>query len=126
MRCVFVFFLFTTLLRMALNKSIVVHLLNKLNYLNEWAQCAVSGAQSLSSLFAGADVPARKVLELVARYRPPQKEILDYLNLLESRMNHANGAVVFATIKVFLNLTQDHVSLYAKAKQLLFVLFVRH
>lgn len=63
---------------MALNKSIVVHLLNKLNYLNEWAQCAV--------------------LELVARYRPPQKEILDYLNLLESRMNHANGAVVFATI----------------------------
>ncbi len=63
---------------MALNKSIVVHLLNKLNYPNEWAQCAV--------------------LELVARYRPPQKEILDYLNLLESRMNHANGAVVFATI----------------------------
>lgn len=82
---------------MVLNKSIVVHLLNKLNYLNEWAQCAV--------------------LELVARHRPPQKEILDYLNLLESRMNHANGAIVFATIKVFLNLTQDHVSLYAKVLQ---------
>ena len=79
---------------MALNKSIIVHLLNKLNYLNEWAQCAV--------------------LDLVARFRPPQKDILDYLNLLESRMNHANGAVVFATIKVFLNLTQDYVSLYAK------------
>ena len=72
----------------------MVHLLNKLNYLNEWAQCAV--------------------LNLVARFRPPQKEILDYLNLLEPRMNHSNGAIVFATVKVFLALTQDYVSLYAK------------
>lgn len=53
---------------------------------SEWAQCLV--------------------LELVAKYVPlDSNEIFDIMNLLEDRLQHANGAVVLATIKVFLHLT---------------------
>lgn len=53
---------------------------------SEWAQCLV--------------------LELVANYVPSDNsEIFDIMNLLEDRLQHANGAVVLATIKVFLQLT---------------------
>ena len=53
---------------------------------SEWAQCLV--------------------LELVARYVPSDSsEIYDIMNLLEDRLQHANGAVVLATIKVFMHLT---------------------
>jgi hypothetical protein len=34
-------------------------------------------------------------------------EIFDIMNLLEDRLQHANGAVVLATIKVFLHLTMS-------------------
>jgi vesicle coat complex subunit len=53
---------------------------------SEWAQCLV--------------------LELVVKYVPlDSSEIFDIMNLLEDRLQHANGAVVLATIKVFLQLT---------------------
>jgi hypothetical protein len=43
---------------------------------------------------------------LVAKYVPSEgSEIFDIMNLLEDRLQHANGAVVLATIKVFLQLT---------------------
>lgn len=53
---------------------------------NEWAQCLI--------------------LELVSKYVPSDSnEIFDIMNLLEDRLQHANGAVVLATTKVFLHLT---------------------
>lgn len=53
---------------------------------SEWAQCIV--------------------LELVSKYVPmDSEEIFDIMNLLEDRLHHANGAVVLATIKVFLHMT---------------------
>lgn len=55
---------------------------------SEWAQCLV--------------------LELVAKYVPSESnEIFDIMNLLEDRLQHANGAVVLASIKVFLQLTMS-------------------
>lgn len=46
------------------------------------------------------------MLELVSKYIPSDNsEIFDIMNLLEDRLQHANGAVVLATIKVFLQLT---------------------
>lgn len=46
------------------------------------------------------------VLELVAKYVPSDNsEVFDIMNLLEDRLQHANGAVVLATIKVFMQLT---------------------
>jgi len=53
---------------------------------SEWAQCLV--------------------LELVAKYVPSDSnEIFDIMNLLEDRLQHANSAVVLATIKLFMQLT---------------------
>lgn len=53
---------------------------------SEWAQCLV--------------------LDLAAKYVPSDNnEIFDIMNLLEDRLQHANGAVVLATIKLFLQLT---------------------
>ena len=44
---------------------------------------------------------------MVARYKPDaQQETFDIMNLLEERLKHSNSAVVLATTKVFLNLTQ--------------------
>lgn len=43
---------------------------------------------------------------MVAKYVPSDNnEIFDIMNLLEDRLQHANGAVVLATIKVFMQLT---------------------
>lgn len=53
---------------------------------SEWAQCLV--------------------LELAAKYVPSDSnDIFDIMNLLEDRLQHANGAVVLATTKLFLQLT---------------------
>lgn len=61
-------------------------LMCRIKEFSEWAQCLV--------------------LELVAKYMPLESdEIFDIMNLLEDRLQHANGAVVLATIKVFLQLT---------------------
>lgn len=70
------------------DKAIVHHLLNRIREFNEWAQVVVLG--------------------LVARYVPSgSAETFDIMNLLEERLKHSNAAVVLATTKVFLNLTQD-------------------
>ena len=45
-------------------------------------------------------------LELAVKYVPSDSnDIFDIMNLLEDRLQHANGAVVLATVKVFLQLT---------------------
>lgn len=55
---------------------------------SEWAQCLV--------------------LDVVSKYIPgDNNEIFDIMNFLEDRLQHANGAVVLATIKVFLHLTMS-------------------
>lgn len=44
----------------------------------------------------------------MAKYIPSDTDdIFDIMNLLEDRLQHANGAVVLATIKVFLHLTMS-------------------
>ncbi|KAG2699745.1 hypothetical protein I3843_07G203400 [Carya illinoinensis] len=69
-----------------LSKPVVYYFLNRIKEFSEWAQCLV--------------------LELVGKYVPSEtSEIFDIMNLLEDRLQHANGAVVLATIKVFLQLT---------------------
>lgn len=70
------------------NKSIVHHLLNRIKEFSEWSQCFI--------------------LDLVARYDPgnDEDEIFDIMNLLEERLKHSNSAVVLATTKIFLHLTQ--------------------
>ncbi|GKV03387.1 hypothetical protein SLEP1_g15695 [Rubroshorea leprosula] len=84
-----------------LSKPIVYFLLNKIREFNEWAQCLV--------------------LELAAKYVPSDNnDIFDIMNLLEDRLQHANGAVVLATIKVFLHLTLSmtdvHQQVYERIK----------
>ncbi|CAL9072091.1 unnamed protein product [Musa textilis] len=84
-----------------LSKKIVYYLLNRIKEFNEWAQCLV--------------------LELVAKYIPSDTDdIFDIMNLLEDRLQHANGAVVLATIKVFLHLTMSmtdvHQQVYERIK----------
>ncbi|KAJ8497888.1 hypothetical protein OPV22_008440 [Ensete ventricosum] len=84
-----------------LSKKLVYYLLNRIKEFNEWAQCLV--------------------LELVAKYIPSDSDdIFDIMNLLEDRLQHANGAVVLATIKVFLHLTMSmtdvHQQVYERIK----------
>ncbi|KAI4316157.1 hypothetical protein L6164_024163 [Bauhinia variegata] len=84
-----------------LSKSIVYYFLNRIKEFNEWAQCLL--------------------LELVAKYVPSDSnEIFDIMNVLEDRLQHANGAVVLATIKVFLQLTLSmtdvHQQVYERIK----------
>ncbi|XP_031487150.1 beta-adaptin-like protein A isoform X1 [Nymphaea colorata] len=84
-----------------LSKPVVYHLLNRIKEFSEWAQCLV--------------------LDLVANYVPSDSsEIFDIMNLLEDRLQHANGAVVLATIKVFLQLTMSmtdvHQQVYERIK----------
>lgn len=63
-------------------------IMSRIKDFNEWAQCII--------------------LEMVSKYVPPDSnEIFDIMNLLEDRLQHANGAVVLATIKLFLQLTLD-------------------
>lgn len=48
------------------------------------------------------------MLELASHYVPEESsETFDIMNLLEDRLQHANSAVVLATIKLFLHLTLD-------------------
>ncbi|KAK8509285.1 hypothetical protein V6N12_018367 [Hibiscus sabdariffa] len=69
-----------------ISKPIIYYLLNRIKEFSEWAQCLV--------------------LELVTKYVPSDtSEVFDIMNLLEDRLQHANGAVVLATAKVFLQLT---------------------
>ncbi|KAG7037586.1 Beta-adaptin-like protein A [Cucurbita argyrosperma subsp. argyrosperma] len=84
-----------------LSKAVVYYLLNRIKEFNEWAQCLI--------------------LELVSKYVPSDSnEIFDIMNLLEDRLQHANGAVVLATTKVFLHLTLSmtdvHQQVYERIK----------
>ncbi|CAK9325617.1 unnamed protein product [Citrullus colocynthis] len=84
-----------------LSKPVVYYLLNRIKEFNEWAQCLI--------------------LELVSKYVPSDSnEIFDIMNLLEDRLQHANGAVVLATTKVFLHLTLSmtdvHQQVYERIK----------
>lgn len=73
-------------LNLVILKMFATFSVSRIREFNEWAQCLV--------------------LELVAKYVPSDNdEIFDIMNLLEDRLQHANGAVVLATIKVFLHLT---------------------
>ncbi|KAG8056129.1 hypothetical protein GUJ93_ZPchr0001g31893 [Zizania palustris] len=83
------------------SKPVVFYFLNKIKEFSEWAQCLV--------------------LELVSKFLPSDNnEIFDIMNLLEDRLQHANGAVVLATIKVFLHLTMSmtdvHQQVYERIK----------
>jgi len=87
--------------RSKVEKQLVHHLLNRMREFNEWAQVVVLG--------------------LVARYAPAEPdETFAIMNLLEERLKHSNAAVVLATTKVFLNLTQDfprvHQQVYARLR----------
>ncbi|CAA2992341.1 beta-adaptin A [Olea europaea subsp. europaea] len=92
---------------MLLSKAVIYYFLNRIKEFSEWAQCIV--------------------LELVAKYVPSDSnEIFDVMNLLEDRLQHANGAVVLATIKVFLQLTLSmtdvHQQVYERIKSPLLTL----
>ncbi|OEL17302.1 Beta-adaptin-like protein A [Dichanthelium oligosanthes] len=83
------------------SKPVVFYLLNKIKDFSEWAQCLV--------------------LELASKFLPSDNnEIFDIMNLLEDRLQHANGAVVLSTIKVFLHLTMSmtdvHQQVYERIK----------
>ncbi|KAF0919785.1 hypothetical protein E2562_031648 [Oryza meyeriana var. granulata] len=83
------------------SKPVVFYLLNRIKEFSEWAQCLV--------------------LELVSKFLPSDNnEIFDIMNLLEDRLQHANGAVVLVTIKVFLHLTMSmtdvHQQVYERIK----------
>ena len=74
---------------------------NRIKDFNEWAQCLV--------------------LELVAKYVPAEpNETFDIMNLLEDRLQHANSAVVLATIKVFLNLTMSMADVHQQVNKFIF------
>ncbi|KAL0407771.1 UNVERIFIED_CONTAM: Beta-adaptin-like protein A [Sesamum radiatum] len=84
-----------------LSKPVIYYFLNRIKEFNEWAQCIV--------------------LELVSKYVPSDSdEIFDIMNLLEDRLQHANGAVVLASIKVFLHMTLSmtdvHQQVYERIK----------
>ncbi|XP_052491077.1 beta-adaptin-like protein A [Gossypium raimondii] len=84
-----------------ISKPVIYYLLNRIKEFCEWAQCLV--------------------LELVTKYVPSDSsEIFDIMNLLEDRLQHANGAVVLATIRVFLQLTLSmtdvHQQVYERIK----------
>ena len=69
---------------------------------SEWAQCLV--------------------LELITKYvLSDSSEIFDIMNLLEDRLQHANGAVVLATIKVFLQLTLSMTDVHQQVPIKLFI-----
>eukprot|EP00249_Psilotum_nudum_P021679 c28199_g1_i1 orf=558-3068(-) len=84
-----------------LSKPVVYAFLNRIKEFNEWAQCLL--------------------LDLVSKYAPEDSnETFDIMNLLEDRLQHANSAVVLATIKVFLHLTMSmadvHQQVYERIK----------
>ncbi|KAM7274821.1 hypothetical protein ACFE04_016687 [Oxalis oulophora] len=84
-----------------ISKPVIYYFLNRIKEFSEWSQCLV--------------------LELVGKYVPSDNnEIFDVMNLLEDRLQHANGAVVLATIKVFLQLTLSmadvHQQVYERVK----------
>ena len=63
-------------------------LLNRMRDFNDWAQCML--------------------LEVVSRHEPKdQSELIDIMNLLETRLRSTNCGVILAITKVFLHLTVE-------------------
>ncbi|XP_038699067.1 beta-adaptin-like protein A isoform X1 [Tripterygium wilfordii] len=90
-----------------ISKPVIYYFLNRIKGFSEWGQCLV--------------------LELVGKYvLSDGNEIFDIMNLLEDRLQHANGAVVLATIKLFLQLTLSmtdvHQQVYERIKSPLLTL----
>lgn len=84
--CTFIFLFPGFFIRPSGTNSLTLRIMSRIKEFNEWAQCTV--------------------LELVSKYVPADsEEIFDIMNLLEDRLQHANGAVVLATIKEFLHMT---------------------
>eukprot|EP00163_Fabomonas_tropica_P026258 TRINITY_DN4741_c1_g2_i1.p1 TRINITY_DN4741_c1_g2~~TRINITY_DN4741_c1_g2_i1.p1 ORF type:complete len:735 (+),score=210.81 TRINITY_DN4741_c1_g2_i1:45-2207(+) len=84
-----------------LNKAIVHHVLNRLSEFNEWSQCYL--------------------LDVLVKYQPENEdEMYDIMNLLEERLKHSSSAVVLASTKIFLQLTQNepevHQQVYERLK----------
>ncbi|KAK6129696.1 hypothetical protein DH2020_036562 [Rehmannia glutinosa] len=81
------------------DRLVYIAQLHKMKEFGEWAQCIV--------------------LELVSKYVPTDSdEIFDIMNLLEDRLQHANGAVVLATIKVFLHMTLSMTDVHQQLEML--------
>ena len=64
------------------------------------------------------------ILELASKFVPSDtNEIFDIMNLLEDRLQHANGAVVLATIKVFLHLTMSMTDVHQQVHMFLVIFY---
>ena len=73
---------------LTLDHKTIVHLLNRMRDFNDWAQCML--------------------LEVVSRHEPKdQSELIDIMNLLETRLRSTNCGVILAITKVFLHLTVE-------------------
>ena len=73
---------------LTLDHKTIVHLLNRMRDFNDWAQCMM--------------------LEVVSRHKPKdQSELIDIMNLLETRLRSTNCGVILAITKVFLHLTME-------------------
>ena len=73
----------------AINRRMIIYLLNRINQYTEFGQSTV--------------------FELVSKYEPQgEDEMLDILNILEERLKHSSSSVVLGCIKVFLNYTRDN------------------
>lgn len=73
----------------------VIFSLCRFKEFSEWAQCLV--------------------LEVVSKYVPEDaQETHDMMDVLDDRLQHANSAVVLATIKVFLHLTMSMADVHQK------------
>ncbi|BBN14125.1 AP-4 complex subunit beta-1 [Marchantia polymorpha subsp. ruderalis] len=78
-----------------LHRNVILSLLNRFKEFSEWAQCLV--------------------LEVVSKYVPEDaQETHDMMDVLDDRLQHANSAVVLATIKVFLHLTMSMADVHQK------------
>ena len=73
---------------MAINQQIIMHLLNRIPEFNTWGQCTV--------------------LDLLSKYDPcDTEETYTIMNTLEVCLRVSNSAVILATAKCFIHLTQD-------------------
>ena len=73
----------------AINRRMVIYLLNRIGNYTEFGQSIV--------------------FDLVSKYTPHgDDEMLDILNILEERLKHSSSSVVLGCVKVFLNYTKEN------------------
>ena len=79
----------------AISSKMVIYLLNRLKEFNEWGQVSVLG--------------------ICSQYKPKtEQEMFDIMNLLDERLKQSCISIVLATIKVFMNYTNDHPKIYTQ------------